>query len=270
MNLFDGRGLAEKLYGEIKDNLGERKLSLGVVAVSPNEISKKFIEQKRKRGEELGIQVRLYEEAGDSSKKLRRRIADLVKKTGHDGWIIQLPLPEGLNAQYILNAIPEAKDVDVLSQKSIGALAVGRLPILPPVVGALRTILDNEGIALAGRKIVIVGAGRLVGRPVALWLLSQNLPFTVLTETSNDLAEELKNADIVVSGVGKPRLIRGDMIKNGAILIDAGASVEDGTMMGDVDRESVESKTGWLSPVPGGVGPLTVAYIFKNLVTLAK
>ncbi|MBI4134665.1 MAG: bifunctional 5,10-methylenetetrahydrofolate dehydrogenase/5,10-methenyltetrahydrofolate cyclohydrolase [Candidatus Sungbacteria bacterium] len=269
MQLFDGKALAEELYKEIKKDLSERKLSLGVVAVGANEISKKFIEQKKKKGEELGVQVRVYEEAEDSNKKLRRRVAELVKKTEHDGFIIQLPMPKELNTQYILNAVPEAKDVDVLNQKSIGAFAVGRSQILPPLVGAVKTLLESEKVSLKGKKIAVVGAGRLVGRPIALWLLSQNLPFTVLTEDFLSL-DVLRDADIIISGAGKPHLIHASMVKEGVAVIDCGTSIEGGVTKGDIDAESFHEKVGWLSPVPGGVGPLTVAYIFKNLVALSE
>lgn len=267
MNLFDGRALAENLYTEIKRELAERKLSLGIVVVEPNEATKKFIEQKKKKGAELGIKVSVYEEKADTSKKLRRRITELVKKTEHDGFVIQLPLPSSLNTQYVLNAVPEAKDVDCLNQKTIGAFLAGRSAILPPVVGAVKILLESQNISLIGKRIVVIGAGRLVGKPTALWLLSQNLPFTVLTEDSPDM-DVLKSADIIISGAGKPKLIAAHMVRDGAVIIDAGASSDGGTLIGDVDEESMRAKEGWLSPVPGGVGPLTVACIFKNLVAL--
>src|SRR3989344_2640060 len=122
---------------------------------------------------------------------------------------------------------------------------------------------------LSGKKIVLVGAGRLVGRPAALWLIAQDLPFTVLTYQSLDLSV-IREADIIISGVGQPRLIRGDMIKDGAILIDAGTSSEAGRLVGDIDAASCQDKSGWLAAAPGGVGPLTVAHLFKNLAILAQ
>lgn len=269
MKILDGKALAERMYEEMKPLARGRNLSLGIILVGENAASEKFIEEKKKRGEVLEIDVRTYTfPVFESTRSLRKKIADLVKKTGHDGYIIQLPLPEGINTQYILNTIPEAKDVDVLNQKSVGAFAVGRSKAVPPVVGAIQALLQSESIELMGKKIAVVGAGRLVGGPVALWLTSQDLPFTVLTYTSPDIHEELKKADIIISGAGSPGLIRGDMVKNGVALIDAGTAVAEGKVKGDVDAESLADHEGFLAPVPGGVGPLTVAYLFKNLLAL--
>lgn len=287
MNLFDGKTLAGIVIAEAKEMIGGKKLSLGIIVVGDDPVTEKFTAEKEKRGSAIGVDVRQYRfSVSESTTALREKIGDLVKKTGHDGFIVQLPLPEGINTQYILNAIPETKDVDCLNQKSIGAFAVGRSKILPPVVGAIKILLESQSIDLRTKKIVIVGGGRLVGRPVALWLLSQDLPFTILTYQSPDLATHLRDADIVISGAGQPYLITGDMIKEGAVVIDCGTSVggpstdstgspqassgQQAQLIGDIDPAGLESKSGWLSPVPGGVGPLTVAYIFKNLAALSR
>lgn len=270
MNLLDGKALAERMYEEMKPRALGRNLSLGVILVGENPVSEKFIKEKKRRGEVLGIDVRTYTfPVSESTRSLRKKIADLIKKTEHNGYVVQLPLPEGINTQYILNAIPETKDVDVLNQKSVGAFAVGRSRAVPPVVGAIQTLLDSESINLHGKRIAVVGAGRLVGGPIAHWLTSQDLPFTVLTYTSPDIEEELKKADIIISGAGSPGLIRGDMVKDGAVMIDAGTAVAEGKVKGDVDAESLAGREGFLAPVPGGVGPLTVAYLFKNLLALS-
>ena len=269
MNLLDGKKLAAGVMAEVKELIGEKKLSLGIISVGDDVVSQKFVAEKEKRGSEIGVDVRQYKFSIDeSTTSLREKIGDLVKKTEHGGYVVQLPLPEGINAQYILNAIPEAEDVDCLNQKSIGAFAVGRSKILPPVVGAVKTILESEHIELQRKKIVIVGGGRLVGRPVALWLLSQDLPFTIITYQSPDLASHLQVADIIISGAGQPHFIGAKAIKDGAVVIDCGTSVDAGQVKGDIDPSGLESKSGWFSPVPGGVGPLTVAYIFLNLARL--
>lgn len=269
MNLFDGKALAAGVIEETKKLIGDKKLSLGVFRVGEDLVSTKFIAEKERVGKELGVNVRSYAlDAKATSKQLRRRIAELVKQTRHDGFILQLPLPEGINTQYVLNAIPETYDADCLNQKSIGAFVVKRSKIMPPVVDAVRTILESQSISLESKKIVLVGTGRLVGRPVALWLISQDLPFISLTYQSADLSV-IREANIVISGAGQPHLINGDMIKDGAILIDAGTSEVGGKLVGDIDTESCQDKSGWLAPVPGGVGPLTVAHLFKNLATLA-
>lgn len=269
MQVLDGKKLAAELYEEVRGAVGSRTLTLGIFQVGDNLASQKFVEQKRKRGGELGIDVRVYHPAGTSSRALRREIAKIVQDTDLDGYVIQLPLPREINTQYILNSIPESKDVDVLGQKAIGALAVGRAKVLPPVAAAVKRLLESTDFSFEQKKIVIIGAGRLVGRPIALWLMSQNIPVTVLTEHSPPEAEEdIRAADLIISGAGKAHMISGEIIKDGAVVIDAGTSEKNGTFAGDINPIGLEAKSGWLSPVPGGVGPLTVAYIFKNLVTL--
>lgn len=269
MNLVDGKKLAEKISEEVKERARGKNLSLGIIWVGDDAPSRQFIERKKKVGEDIGIKVKIYSfPSAETTRSLRKKIADLIKKTNHNGFVVQLPLPSHINTQYILNAVPEAKDVDLLNQKSIGAFAVGRSRVAPPVVGAVEALLKAAGADLKSKKIVILGAGRLVGKPIALWLTEKNLPFSLLTEDSKSIEEDMRTADIIISGVGKPNLIRGDMIKNGALIIDAGTSVAEGKTMGDVDAKSLGKNDGWLSPVPGGVGPLTVAYIFKNLTIL--
>ena len=262
MNLFDGRALADQVLKETKGLMGDKKLSLGIFVVGEDPVSAKFVAQKEKVGKELGVDVRQYALASKlSTTKMRVRIGDLAKQTKHDGFILQLPLPEGINTQYVLNAIPEDRDVDCLNQKSIGAFVVGRLKIVPPVVGAVSTLLESQNILLENKKIVLVGMGRLVGRPMALWLIAQDLPFMSLTYQSPDLLA-LSEADIIISGAGQAGLLKGSMFKDGAIVIDAGTSEVGGKLMGDVDAASCQDKSGWLAPGPGGGGPLTVAHIF--------
>ncbi|MBI3627746.1 MAG: bifunctional 5,10-methylenetetrahydrofolate dehydrogenase/5,10-methenyltetrahydrofolate cyclohydrolase [Candidatus Sungbacteria bacterium] len=268
MNLIDGKALAEKIGEEVKTRVAGHNLSLGIISIGQDLVSQKFIEQKKKKGQELGIEVRTYQIPEGTSKHVRRAITDLIKKTDRDGYIIQLPLPEGLNTQYILNSIPEMKDVDCLNQKNVGAFAVGRSPILPPVIAAIDTILKSRQIELEGKEIAVVGAGRLVGRPIIHWLTNSDLPFSVYTYHSSEQALNLKDADIIFTGTGRPNLIHAEMVKDGTILFDCGISIEEGNLSGDVDRKSMEGKDGWLTPVPGGIGPLTVMHVFKNLTIL--
>lgn len=271
MKILDGKALAEEMYEEMKPKTIGRNLSLGVILTGENPVSEKFIEEKKKRGAALGIDVRTYQfPVSESTRSLRKNITDLIKKTGHNGYIVQLPLPEGINTQYILNAVPEIYDVDVLNQKSIGAFAVGRSRVLPPVVGAVDLLLKSASIGLEGKRIVLIGAGRLVGSPLAHWLTQQDIPYTVLTYTSPDLPECLKEAEIIISGAGAPGLIKGDMVQDGAVIIDAGTAAEGGKIKGDVDLESFKDRDVTISPVPGGVGPLTVACLFRNLIILTS
>lgn len=271
--ILDGRKLSEKILTSLKQEVNSfsKKLRLAVVAVGKNQIAEKFINQKRKTAEFLGMDFKIYPfEEEITTNELRKRLSEIVHEKRNTGVIIQLPLPEQINTQYILNSIVPEKDVDVLSSKAIGNFVAGKSEIMPPVAGAVKEIFEEYNIEYKGKNIVVVGAGSLVGKPVAWWLLNEKISFTV-TESSTIHPEEIiKNADILVTGIGKPGFLKGDWIKKGAVVIDAGTSESGGKLSGDVDFESASQKAGHITPVPGGVGPVTVAMLFKNLVTLAK
>lgn len=259
--------LAE-LASEVAD---AHKLRLGVVVVGDDPVIKSFIAQKKKAADMVGAEVRMYPFPVDiTTNELRRRLSEIVHEGRNSGVIIQLPMPAHINVQYILNAIPPEQDVDVLSARAVGDFVTGKSPIMPPVVGAVKAMLDEYAISYRDMHVVILGAGRLVGRPVALWLMNERVSVTVISERAEDRMAIIRTADIVISGIGKPRFVTGDMIREGVILIDAGSSESEGEVVGDMDEQSVAPKAAFLAPVPGGVGPLTVAMLFKNLLTLAK
>lgn len=273
MVLLDGRSLAEKIIAELREEYRKilRRISLGAVVVGSDPVIAKFVAQKKKIAGELGVDFRMYEYRADiSTNDLRANMAALAHQADLDGIIVQLPLPQGINAQSILNAVPAEKDVDVLSARAVGDFAVGKSLVLPPVVGAVKALLAEYGFSIAGQHIVILGAGRLVGKPIAIWLLNEKASFSVVEEAARDISGFTERADILISGVGKPGLVSADMIKEGAVIIDAGTSESGGKLVGDVDFKNVSQKAAFITPVPGGVGPLTVAMIYKNLLTLAK
>ncbi|MEW5907583.1 MAG: bifunctional 5,10-methylenetetrahydrofolate dehydrogenase/5,10-methenyltetrahydrofolate cyclohydrolase [Patescibacteria group bacterium] len=253
--IIDGKKIAEEIKDSLKKEIdaSKKKLKLAIVQVGENEVSKKFIEQKQKFAEEIGVKTKIYNLPVDiSTNKLRKKMAGINKL--NDGVIIQLPLPEQVNTQYILNSIPAQKDVDVLSEN--------RSKCLTPVVGAIKEIFERNKIDVRGKDIVVIGRGILVGRPAAIWLISQSATVSVLTSQTKNPEFYTRNADIIISGVGKPNLITPDMVKDGVIILDAGTP-------GDVDP-AVAGKASIFTPVPGGIGPLTVAMIFKNLLELQK
>ena len=174
-----------------------------------------------------------------------------------------------MNAQYILNSVPPEKDVDVLSARPLGNFFVGKSIAIPPVVGAIQALLHEYEIDYQSKHVLIVGAGALVGKPVAVWLLNEKVAFSVIEEGAPGREVLMESADIIISGVGKPGLISGDMVKEGVIMIDAGTSEAGGKLAGDAEFESVSAKASHITPVPGGVGPLTVVILFKNLLALA-
>ncbi|MBI4132709.1 MAG: bifunctional 5,10-methylenetetrahydrofolate dehydrogenase/5,10-methenyltetrahydrofolate cyclohydrolase [Candidatus Sungbacteria bacterium] len=273
MALLDGKQVSQKIIAGLKDEIAKisKKLSLGVVVVGEDAAVKKFIAQKRKVADELGIDFRIYNcDPGISTSELRSRLKAIVHDARPAGIIIQLPLPSHLNAQYILNSIPPEKDVDVLSARAMGDFAAGKSNILPPVVGAIKMLLAEYGIDYRGKYVAVIGAGTLVGKPVALWLLNEKISFSVAEAGTPDISEFTKNADVIISGAGRPGLIRGDMVKAGAVVIDCGTTEAGGELRGDVDFDSVAPKASFIAPVPGGVGPVTVAMIYQNLITLVK
>ncbi|MFY9462162.1 MAG: bifunctional 5,10-methylenetetrahydrofolate dehydrogenase/5,10-methenyltetrahydrofolate cyclohydrolase [Candidatus Sungiibacteriota bacterium] len=273
MILLDGKKLSQKILDELKDKIAKTKkqLRLAAVVVGKNPVTGKFIEQKKKTAANIGVAFRVYDfDEKISTNELRKRLADIVHEAKNTGVIIQLPLPAHINAQYILNAIPPEKDVDVLSARASGNFYVGKSEVLPPVVGAVKTFFEEYGIEYKGKNAVVVGAGKLVGKPVAAWLTNEGVVVSVVNEYTKDISEFTKKADIIISGAGKSKLITGEMVKDGAIVVDAGTSESEGKIVGDVDFDSVSAKASYITPVPGGVGPLTVAMLFKNLVTLAK
>lgn len=273
MILLDGKKLSEKIIDDLKKEVAllEQKLRLAVVVVGDDPVVKKFIQQKKRAAESVGIDVRIYPfGVAITTNELRKRLAEIVHEKRNTGVIIQLPLPEHINTQYILNSVIPERDVDVLSARAIGNFVTGKSSIVPPVVGAVKAFFEEYGIEYQKRYVVIVGAGSLVGRPVAFWLLNEKVTFSVVRSATPKPEEFLKRADIIISGIGKPKFITGEMIKDDAVIIDAGTSESEGKILGDVDFDSVAPRASYITPVPGGVGPVTVAILLKNLVTLGS
>lgn len=275
-SIIDGRAMAEEIKEELKkevEALG-KKLRLIAVLANNQQSSLSFIKRKQAFGRDIGIEVEIKrppENISGFRKKFRTWLAAIVHEEKNHGIVIQLPLPENLdkNRQYFLDSIVPEKDVDVLSSCSFGKFATGQLDITPPVVGAISLICRRNNINLNQKNIIVVGAGALVGRPVAVWLLKQHLPFSVLVRDTPHFLEAVSRADVIISGVGQAGLIKVDMVKEGVVAFDAGASSEAGGIKGDLDPE-IAVKAAFFTPVPGGIGPLTVAALFKNLIALAK
>ena len=258
----DGKKIAERVKGEIKNLLLESgPKSLAIIYVGENPVIDNYVSLKKRVGEELGISVEVLRfDAGVTEAELLSAMTEVATK--YSGMIVQLPLPDSLDKERILNAVPTELDVDVLSSGSFQMFVDGRTQKLPPVVAAVDEIVREYDIDLSDKKIVVVGQGALVGRPVSAWLTREG--FTHETFEKGGDSNMLLNADVIITGAGVPALVTRDMVKEGSILIDAGTSTSSGKLAGDIDQEAYD-KASIVSGVPGGVGPITVVSLFKNL-----
>lgn len=260
----DGKKIAESLKEEIKSLLKESgPKSLAIFYVGNNSVIDSYVALKKRVGEELGIAVEVFRyEESISQDALLLEIQEKIKN--FSGAIVQLPLPVNFEKERVLSAIPIEKDVDVLSKDAFEMFSLGKIEKLPPVVSAVNEIFRTYNLVLPEKNIVIVGFGMLVGKPLAAWLSRQGIPYEIVDEQTPDALEIIKNGDIIISGTGIPSLIKKEMVKGGAILIDAGSSTSSGRIVGDIEALAYE-KASIASTVPGGVGPITVASLFKNL-----
>jgi len=273
MRLLDGKKLSEKILAKLKKTVKKSKLKLrlAVIQVGENPVSQIFINQKKKACENVGINFRLFKfPVKVSAPKLKKEIKKIVRNQANSGIIIQLPLPKKILPEDFLNLIPGEKDIDVLSESSLGKFYQGTLKIMPPTVNGILRLLKNYKIELKGKDVVVIGAGRLVGFPLAVQLLKEKATISVLNEFTEDALSFTKKADILISGVGKPNLIKSKMVKKGVVIIDAGSAMKKGKLVGDVDFKSIGQKASYITPVPGGVGPMTVACLLENLIRLHK
>lgn len=258
--IVDGQKIRDNKLQQLEKK--SQNLTLGVVQVGTDEVSETFISEKRKASQKVGFGFNHYK---FSSNILLSDLKQEIKRLPDDGLIVQLPLPEELDTQKVLNAIPFEKDVDVLSEASLGKFYSGELDILPPVVKAIEMILNEYNISLKNKHLVVIGPGRLVGKPTVIYGINQGATISIINKHTEDVSQISKKGDVLVTGVGEPNMIDQTMVKEGATVIDAGTSKVEGQLVGDVDFESVKKKAGVLTPVPGGVGPLTVCGLLNNL-----
>lgn len=275
MPLIDGKKIAKNILSKTKREvklLKEKNIHpmLGVILVGDHEPSKVYVAKKQEAAENIGIGFKLFSfEKTISEQKLISEIQKIQKKYPLSGLIVQLPLPEHLYTPTILNSVDASKDVDSLTSFNIGKLMMKWGNILPPTPAAALEILRSLKVSLPGKDIVIVGAGALVGKPLSIILANERATVTLCNSATKNLQSLCKKADIIVSGVGKKDLIRGNMVKSGAIVIDAGVSFENKKMYGDANVSEI-SKKAFVTPTPGGVGPITVAKLLANTVICAK
>ena len=264
-----GSPIAKRMLKEVRQKALNKGLCLAIVQVGKNAASVSYLKEKQLACEKTGIRFRLTQFSQNTSQeKLKQEIKKLSQSPLVHGIVVQLPLPPSIDAQEICDEIPMEKDPDVLSSISFGLFALGKFPILPPTVGAVQALFLTHQISLKEKRILLVGAGRLVGLPLATWLLAEKANFAIARRGTKDLTTLARKSDIIISGAGVRNLITGSMLKKGAIVVDAGTSVEEGVTKGDVDIMSVSKKAAFVAPVPGGMGPLTVACLLRNITIL--
>ncbi|MBR6051685.1 MAG: bifunctional methylenetetrahydrofolate dehydrogenase/methenyltetrahydrofolate cyclohydrolase FolD [Clostridia bacterium] len=275
--IIDGKAISSAIREEIKievASLGEKGIvpGLAVIIVGNDPASEVYVRNKGRACGEVGIYseiIALPEQT--SERELLAKIDELNARSDINGILVQLPLPRHISEKAVTERIKSEKDVDAFSDENVGKITVGEPRFLPCTPAGVMEMFHREGIEISGKECVVVGRSNIVGKPMALLLLKENGTVTVCHSRTKDLAFHMRRADILVAAIGKPKFITGDMIKAGAVVIDVGINRdENGKLCGDVDFTSAESVASAITPVPGGVGPMTITMLLKNTVTAAK
>jgi methylenetetrahydrofolate dehydrogenase (NADP+)/methenyltetrahydrofolate cyclohydrolase len=272
--IIDGKSHARALLASLGETVRGLPVQPGaaVVLVGDDPASRVYTRNKARACTDAGVKSALYELPGGTSEA---ELAALIDRLNVDpavhGIIVQLPLPSAIDAGRVLRRIAPHKDIDGFHPENVGALALGSHRFVPCTPAGIVHLLEAEGIPLEGRHAVVVGRSNIVGKPMALLLLEKNATVTICHSRTLSLAEHTLRADVLVAAVGRPRMIRAGMVKPGACVIDVGIHrMDDGKLAGDVDFETVRQTAGWITPVPGGVGPMTVAMLVANTVRAAE
>lgn len=270
MAILDGKALAKKIRTSIKkevDNLKKEGIipGLAFILVGDNPASQVYVNMKTKACEEVGIYSINHRMPSEISEK---ELIDVIRMLNEnpmvDGILVQLPLPKHLNEEKIIEAIDYKKDVDGFHPYNMGRLARGNPLFVSCTPFGIMKLLNEYSIEVKGKDVVVVGAGNITGKPMALMLTNSGATVQICHIYTQNLEEKTKRADIVISAVGKPNLIKEEMIKEGAVVVDVGISRVEGKVVGDVDFEKVSKKASYITPVPGGVGPMTIAMLLYN------
>lgn len=244
---------------------------LAVVFVGNDKPSATYIRKKQEAAEQVGMDFVLYHFPASVAKtELIKKIKDIQKNKKISGLIVQIPLPERLYTPDVLNAINPELDVDCLTDANTGKLVMGTSWIAPPTPAAVMEVLKSIKADLKGKNVTIVGTGALVGRPLSIIMMNAGASVTTCNSHTKNIKEKCLSADIIITAVGKKDLLRGDMVKSGTIVIDTGIAFENNKMFGDANRAEVLEKCSYLTPTPGGIGPITVSLLLRNTLICAK
>lgn len=275
--IIDGRAVSELMRKKMRsrvESLGLRGLrpGLAVVLVGEDAASQIYVRNKAKACDDVGMHSEVFRYAADTSEaEVLARIAELNDDRLIHGILVQLPLPRHIDNKKVLEAISPHKDVDGFHKQNVGALVTGQSDFPPCTPHGVMVLLDHYEVPIEGSNAVVIGRSNIVGKPMALMLLARSATVTICTSKTRDLAQFTRIADIVVAAVGKAGLVTADMIKEGATVIDVGMNrLPNGRLAGDVDFEEVSKKAGYITPVPGGVGPMTITMLLENTLKAAE
>jgi methylenetetrahydrofolate dehydrogenase (NADP+) / methenyltetrahydrofolate cyclohydrolase len=274
--LLDGKSLAAQVRTELRRRvaaLAQRGIrpGLAVILAGEDPASRVYVRNKVLASDETGVASSLFEfPAAVAESELLRRVEALNADPAVHGILVQLPLPRHVAATKVLQAVSPAKDVDGFHEANLGALLAGRPRVVPCTPAGVMRLLEHGKVPLGARRAVVIGRSNIVGKPLALLLLQKDATVTVCHSKTEDLETVARQADILVAAIGRPKLVGAAMVKPGACVIDVGVNrLPDGSLAGDVDFEAVKDIAGWITPVPGGVGPMTIAMLLENCITAA-
>lgn len=275
--IIDGKAVSAKVRAEVAAETEELKKQgitpgLAVIIVGDDPASRVYVNNKKKACAEVGFKSEEFALPADTTQdELLALVKCLNERSDINGILCQLPLPKGLDDKAVIKAIAPEKDVDAFSEENVGKIMIGEYDFLPCTPAGVMELIKESGVEVAGKECVVIGRSNIVGKPMAMLLLHQNGTVTICHSRTKDLAGVTRRADILVAAVGKAKFVTGDMVKEGAVVIDVGMNRdENGKLCGDVDFDSVEPKCAAITPVPGGVGPMTIAMLMKNTLMAAK
>ena len=275
--ILSGKTVSQRIKEELAKEvvlLKEKGINpgLAVIIVGDDPASRVYVNNKKKACEDLGIYSEEYAMPEDTTEEeLLKLIGELNQRKEISGILVQLPLPKHIDEKNVINAIDPKKDVDAFHPVNVGKIMVGDFDFVPCTPAGVMELIKESGIDVSGKDCVVVGRSNIVGKPQAMLLLHKNGTVTICHSRTKDLKEKTKNADILVAAVGIPNFITGDMIKPGAVVIDVGINrIAPKTLVGDVDFDSAEKVAGAITPVPGGVGPMTIAMLMRNTIKAAE
>ena len=275
--IIDGKLVSKEFRAEMREKFEKikaqtgKEVGLAVVLVGDDPASAIYVRNKIKACEEVGVKSYAYRLDKETSEE---ELAELVTKLNNDdnvqGILVQLPLPKHINSERIVGMVADEKDVDGFSEKNVGRLVLGKSCFRSCTPAGVMKLLEYYGIDVAGKRAVVIGRSNIVGKPMAMMLLEKNATVTICHSKTENIAEVTKQADILVAAVGRAHFVTADMVKEGAVVIDVGMNKLDGMTVGDVHFESVSQKASYITPVPGGVGPMTITMLMANTLKAAE